>query len=251
MQTYLHGRDLIGDLDFSQRGSRNRPGCGVRSEAQARAERTPRVSARQGAGDAVLLQQHPHPRLVRGRHGPARRPRRVHRFQHHPDFPRRHPEGDRRDLRPLLRRHRHPPLRLADRQRLPERGRAGVARAGAQHAVRHLPPLPVPGRPDDDHREEGPRPAQEEDGRLVGVCRIVPQADLGAAIADPADAALRHGCHPGLPAGVHADAGDRGMRPRSRRASTRPTSRSSATRTAWMPRSRTRTSSTPSRGGRC
>ena len=38
MQTFLHGRDLIGDLDFSQRGSRDRPGCGLRSEAQARFE---------------------------------------------------------------------------------------------------------------------------------------------------------------------------------------------------------------------
>ncbi|MCK7478937.1 MAG: hypothetical protein M0C28_17390 [Candidatus Moduliflexus flocculans] len=58
---------------------------------------------------------------------------------------------------------------------------AKTARApGAQHAVRHLPSLPVPGRPDDHHGEERPRPAQEEDRRFVGVCRFVPQADLRA-----------------------------------------------------------------------
>ncbi len=53
-------------------------------------------------------------------------------------------------------------------------------RAGPQHAVRGLPPVPDPGRPDDDRGEEGPGPAAPQDGRLVGVRRLLPEADVGA-----------------------------------------------------------------------
>ncbi len=62
------------------------------------------------------------------------------------------------------------------------------------------------GRPDDGHGEEGARPAKK---RIVGSWALrvlVPQADLGPAVADPADAALWDGCHARLPRGVHADA---------------------------------------------
>ena len=54
-------------------------------------------------------------------------------------------------------------------------------RAGAEYAMRHLPSLPVPGRPDDHRREERPRPAPQEDGRFVGLCSFLPEAHVGAA----------------------------------------------------------------------
>jgi N-acetylornithine carbamoyltransferase len=64
-----------------------------------------------------FFSEHPHPRFVRGGHGPARRPRPVHRERP----PRRSPtatrQGDRRDPRPLQRRDRHPQRRLGRRQR--------------------------------------------------------------------------------------------------------------------------------------
>jgi len=52
----------------------------------------------------------------------------------------------------------------------------------------------------------------EKKGRdrgLVGLCVLVPQAHLRAAVVDPADAAFRDGCDTGLPRGVHAHAGNR------------------------------------------
>jgi N-acetylornithine carbamoyltransferase len=45
-----------------------------------------------------------------------------------------------------------------------------------------------------------------EDGRLMGLCGFIPKADLRAAIADPANAALRHGRGAGAPAGIQAHA---------------------------------------------
>ena len=63
-----------------------------------------------------------------------------------------------------------------------------LARAGAEHAVRGLPPVPVPGGSDDDHREEGPRPGRKKMVVSWAVCRLVPETDVGAAVADPADA---------------------------------------------------------------
>ena len=71
---------------------------------------------------------------------------------HHPDRPRRHRQGDRRDPRPLQRRHRHPQRQLERGQRLSSRGRRGEPGAGPQHAVRRLPSAPGAGRSDDDHR---------------------------------------------------------------------------------------------------
>ena len=251
MQTYLHGRDLIGDLDFSKeevetvldvafdlkrKRALNEPHAYLRDKVLAMLFFFSSTRTR-GSFEAGMAQLGGHGAFIDSNTTQIS----------HGDTPKEIGEIFGRYFDGIAIRH----CDWLDGNKYLNAVAPGVARAGAQHAVRHLPPVPMPGRPDDDHREEGPRPAQEEDGRLVGICRIVPQADFGAAVADPADAALRHGCHPGLPAGVHADAGDRGMRRGSRRASTRPTSRSSATRTAWMPRSRTRTSSTPSHGGRC
>jgi ornithine carbamoyltransferase len=84
MQTGLKGRDFIGDLDFSKEEVETVLDVAwdlKRSGPWA----SPTPPARQGAGDAVLLQQHPHARLVRGGHGPARRSRPVHREQDHAD----------------------------------------------------------------------------------------------------------------------------------------------------------------------
>ena len=67
--------------------------------------------------------------------------------QTHPDRPRRHGQGDRRDPRSLQRRDRHPPVRLGNGQQVhPRRGRS-QPRAGAEHAVRRLPPAPGAGGP--------------------------------------------------------------------------------------------------------
>ena len=71
MQTFLHGRDFIGDLDFTKEEVETVLDVALGPEAQARAGRAARVSARQDAGDALLLHLHPHPRLVRGGHGAA------------------------------------------------------------------------------------------------------------------------------------------------------------------------------------
>ena len=86
--------------------------------------------------------------------------------QDHPDRPRRHGQGDRRDPRPLQRRDRHPPVRLGNGQQVhPRRGR-GQPRAGAQHAVRRLPPPPGAGRPHDDHRALRRSSRQDRDRQL-------------------------------------------------------------------------------------
>ncbi len=44
---------------------------------------------------------------------------------------------------------------------------------------------------------------------LLGLCRLLFKADFRTAIAHPANASLRHGCHPVLPQGIHAHARDR------------------------------------------
>ena len=196
MQTYLHGRDLIGDLDFSKeevetvldvafdlkrKRALNEPHAYLRDKVLAMLFFFSSTRTR-GSFEAGMAQLGGHGAFIDSNTTQIS----------HGDTPKEIGEIFGRYFDGIAIRHCDWP----DRQRLPERGRASVARAGAEHAVRHLPPLPVPGRPDDHHREEGPRSAQEEDRRLVGLCRVVPQADLGAAIADPADAALRHGCRP-------------------------------------------------------
>ena len=45
--------------------------------------------------------------------------------------------------------------------------------------------------------EKRPRPAPQKDGRIVGLRRLLPETDVGAAEPDPPDAALRPGCGPG------------------------------------------------------
>ena len=151
MQTYLHGRDLIGDLDFSKeevetvmdvafdlkrKRALNEPHAYLRDKVLAMLFFFSSTRTR-GSFEAGMAQLGGHGAFIES--------------QHDADFARRHPQGNRRDLRALLRRHRHPPLRLGRGQSVPQRRGEGLARAGAEHAVRHLPPLPVPGRPDDDH----------------------------------------------------------------------------------------------------
>ena len=250
MQTYLHGRDLIGDLDFSKeevetvldvafdlkrKRALNEPHAYLRDKVLAMLFFFSSTRTR-GSFEAGMAQLGGHGAFIESNTTQIS----------HGDTP--------KEIGEIFGRYfdgiaiRHCDWRVGNGYL--NAVAQGVARAGAQHAVRHLPPVPVPGRPDDHHREEGPRPAPQEDGRLVGLRRVVPEADVGAAIADPADAALRHGCRPGASARVPADARDHGAGRRSRRASSS-TSFEIVGRTAWTPRSRMRTSSTPSRGGRC
>ena len=247
MQTNLHGRDLISDLDFSKeevetvlevafdlkrKRALNEPHAYLRDKALAllfffsstRTRSSFEVGMAHLGGHAAFIE-----------------------LQDHPDCARRHGQRDRADLRALLRRHRHPPLRLGRRQPLPPRGGPPRARPGAQHAGRHLPPLPDPGGPDDHHRKEGPRPAPQEAGGLLGLCLLLPETPLGAAEPDPADAALWAGCGPGPPARVPADARRSWTRRANRRASTAPGLRWWR---IWMRRSRGPTSSTPNPGDR-
>ncbi len=85
MQTFLHGRDLIGDLDSQKRKSKpfwTSPGT---SSASARSMNPTPICAIK-CWQCCLLQQHAHPRLFRSWHGSARWARRFHRKQDHPDF---------------------------------------------------------------------------------------------------------------------------------------------------------------------
>ena len=104
-------------------------------------------------------------------HGPARRPRPVHREPDDPDRPRRHGQGDRRDPRPLQRRDRHPQRRLGRRQRATSaRSRRPAACPVLNMQCDLYPPAPGPGRPADDAREAR-RPARPDDHDLVGLRR--------------------------------------------------------------------------------
>ncbi len=191
MQTGLRGRDFISDMDFSKEEIETVIDVALKLKRDRALGRAPRHPARQGAGHALLLHQHPHPLQLRGGHGPVGRPRRLHRQHHHPDQPRRHGQGDRRDLRSLLRRHRHPPVRLGLWQQVHQRGGRGQPRARPQHAVRCLPPLPDSGRSDDHHREGG-RPPGQDHQRQLGLCQQLPEAHLRAPEPDLADDPLRH-----------------------------------------------------------
>ena len=125
--------------------------------------------------------------------------------QDHPDRPRRHGQGDRRDPRPLQRRDRHPAVRLGDGQHLHPRRRRGQPRARAEHAVRHLPPAPGAGRPHDDHRAVRRPARQDRDGEL-GLRAELPQADQRAAEPGAAAAPFRDERPARAPAGVPAHA---------------------------------------------
>ena len=111
MQTFVHGRDLIGDLDFSKeevetvldvafdlerKRALGEPARLLRDKVLAMLFffSSTRTRGSFKAGMAEL-----------GGHGAFMDP-------YYADLPRRRAEGDRRDLRPLLRRHRHPPRRL-------------------------------------------------------------------------------------------------------------------------------------------
>ena len=64
MQTFLHGRDLIGDLDFSKEEVETVLDVALDLKRKRALNEAARLPARQGPGDAVLLQQHAHARLV-------------------------------------------------------------------------------------------------------------------------------------------------------------------------------------------
>ncbi len=123
MQTFLHGRDLIGDLDFSKeevetvldvafdlkrKRALNEPHAYLRDKVLAMLFFFSSTRTR-GSFEAGIAQLGGHGAFIE--------------IAYHPDLARRHPQGDRRDLRPLLRRHRHPPRGLGRGQRLPERRR--------------------------------------------------------------------------------------------------------------------------------
>ena len=67
-------------------------------------------------------------------------------------------------------------------------------------------PFQMPGGLDDHHREKRPRPAPQEDGGFLGVCGFLPETDVRSAVPDSANAALWHGCCSGSSAGVPLDA---------------------------------------------
>ena len=91
------------------------------------------------------------------------------------------------------------------------RGGRGQPGAGPQHAVRPLPPPPVAGRPDDDHREEG-RSAGPDDRDQLGLRGQLPEADQRARRPLAADHALRDERPAGPSAGVPAPARHRRRR---------------------------------------
>ena len=211
MQTNFRGRDLIGDLDFTKEEVETVLDVALDLKRKRALGEPHRLPARQGAGDAVLLRSPPAPAARSKRAWPSSADMALSSKATPPRS------------RTAIRRWKSVRSSVAISTALPSvtvtlamgnKYLNDVAkyspRPGPEHAVRHLPSLPVPGRPDDHHGEEGPRPAQEEDGCFVGVCRFLPQADLGAAIAHPADAALWHGCDAGLSARVQADARDHG-----------------------------------------
>ena len=129
MQTDLRGRDLISLQEWTREEIETVLDVALAAQAGAGAGDPAPAAPRPGPGDAVLLLVHPHARLVRGRHGAAGRPRPVHREPDHPDRPRRHAHGDRRDPGPLQRRDRDPQRGLGHRQPIPPRRGRRLPRA--------------------------------------------------------------------------------------------------------------------------
>ena len=124
--TTLRGRDLIGDLDFSKeevetvldvafdlkrKRALGEPHAYLRDKVLAMLFFFSSTRTR-GSFEAGMAQLGGHAAFIE--------------IEDHPDRPRRHPQGDRRDLRALLRRHRHPPRGLGRRQRVPQRGGADI-----------------------------------------------------------------------------------------------------------------------------
>ena len=120
MQTFLHGRDLIGDLDFTKeevetvldvaldlkrKRALNEAHAYLRDKTLAMLFFFSSTRTR-GSFEAGMAQLGGHAAFIE--------------FAHDPDFPRRHRQRDRRDPGPLLRRAVHPPRRMGQRQRLPE-----------------------------------------------------------------------------------------------------------------------------------
>ena len=153
--------------------------------------------------------------------------------QDHPDLTRRYPQGDRRDLRPLFRWHRHPPRAT------------GAIGNGYLNAVAKASRVPVLNMQCDIYHPfqclADLMTIMEKKGRDLRRKKMVVSWAYAASyqkpmsvpqIADPADAALWHGCGPGASAGVQADARDHGPGPANRRASSAPASRSWMT---WKP----------------
>ena len=112
MQTDLRGRDLIGDLDFSReevetvldvafdlkrKRALGEPHPYLRDKVLAMLFFFSSTRTR-GSFEAGMAQLGGHAAFIE--------------FEDHPDRPRGHAQGDRRDLRTLLRRDRHPPCRL-------------------------------------------------------------------------------------------------------------------------------------------
>ena len=87
MQTYLHGRDLIGDLDFSKEEVETVLEVAFDlKRKRALGELTPYLR------DKVLAMlffftQHPYPWFLRSWYGSIRRPCSLHRIQNHTDLP--------------------------------------------------------------------------------------------------------------------------------------------------------------------
>ena len=94
MKTFLHGRDLIGDLDFTKEEVETVLEVAFDLKRK-RALNEPHPYLR----DKVLamlffFSSHPHARFVRSRHGSIGRARSLYREQNHPDLPRRYTQGN-------------------------------------------------------------------------------------------------------------------------------------------------------------
>ncbi len=155
MQSFLHGRDLIGDLDFTKEEVETVLDVAFDlKRKRALNELTPylrdkvlamlfffsstRTRASFEAGMAHL-----------GGHGAFIESRTTQ--ISHGDTPKEIGEIFGRYFDGIAIRH----CRLGYWQWLPECGCQGFPRPGSEYAVRYLPSFPMPGRLDDDHREEG------------------------------------------------------------------------------------------------
>ena len=210
MQTHLHGRDLIGDLDFSKeevetvldvafdlkrKRALDEPHPYLRDKVLAMLFFFTSTRTR-GSFEAGMAQLGGHAAFIESRTTQIA----------HGDTPKEIGEIFGRYFDGIAIRHVDWGVGNSYLNEVAKASRVPVL--NMQCDIYH--PFQMSGRLDDDHRKEGTRPAPQEDGRVVGVCRIVPKTDVGAAIAHPANAALWHGRGPGASARIQTDARDHG-----------------------------------------
>ena len=193
----------------------------------------PREAARrQDAGDDLRQELDPHPRLVRGRRLPARRPRALPLVARHPARPRRADPRHRARALALPRRHHDPHLRSRRR-----RG-AGALRLDPGDQRPHRPAAPLPGARRPAHRAREPGRLGRE-GRSPGSATATTWPTAGSTPPARLGFELRLACPDGLPSPT----------PRSSRA-TRASAKIMRHRATRARRRAAPTSSTPTCGPR-